>query len=67
MSVEQGRIQGVRAVISTCSKCGDDDMTPAAAYQNKKYGKGNRVFNKCQGKNTGNVRCTVCGNMKASK
>lgn len=28
-------------------------------YQDKTYGKGNRVFNLCEGKKT--WRCTVCG------
>ena len=29
-------------------------------YQDKKYGKGNRIFNELSEKNTKNWRCTVC-------
>jgi len=35
-------------------------------YQDKKYGKGNRVHNECSSRIKGQkiVRCTVCGNTK---
>lgn len=29
-------------------------------YQDKNYGKGQRVYNVCGGKNKGKLRCTVC-------
>jgi len=35
-------------------------------YQDKKYGKGERVHNECQStKNKGLYRCTVCGNLRS--
>lgn len=39
------------------SQC-NNYMSAAAKYQDSKYGKGNRVFNKTQK----GFKCTVCGN-----
>ena len=36
----------------------------ASAYQDKAYGKGNRVHNLSQGGKKHNVKCTVCGSLK---
>jgi hypothetical protein len=33
-------------------------------YQDKTYGRGNRVHNECGGKNSKGLRCTVCGTKK---
>jgi len=48
--------------IKQCSKCkGWDRNAPGAEFQNKRYGKGNRVCNKTAGKESNKHRCTVCG------
>jgi len=49
-------------MIRKCSKC-EDYRAPAAEFQDKTYGKGNRVFNK---RKDGGSRCTVCGETKGA-
>jgi hypothetical protein len=56
-------------MILACSKCKDWDRNPAALYQDKKYGAGNRVHNSTK-KQVGGVtvyRCTVCENERGGK
>lgn len=57
-------------MIQPCLKCGDAKLLPphkrkAAEFQDRKYGKGMRVINPKQSKNTAGGssggRCTVCG------
>lgn len=48
--------------IKQCSPC---KVTLAAEYQDKVYGKHQRVFN--QLKNITQYRCTVCGTIKGTK
>ena len=43
--------------IITNHKCKKNLNTPGAKYQDKRYGKGNRIVN--EGKS--DYRCTVCG------
>jgi len=38
--------------------------TKAAEYQNRKYGHGNRVHNKCDKQKPPIYRCTICGKTK---
>lgn len=33
-------------MIKRCGKCANWDRVPSAQYQDEKYGKGNRVFNR---------------------
>lgn len=35
-------------------------------YQDKKYGKGKRVHNKCDGGMNVQYKCTVCGNKRGA-
>ena len=54
-------------MILKCNNCGDY-ISPAAAYQNEKYGYGFRVHNKCnQGSADPKWRCTVCETVRAAK
>ena len=47
-------------MIQKCNTCHDYRST-AAAYQNAKYGAGNRVHNPLGKNKKGTNRCTVCG------
>jgi len=44
-------------MIMKCPRC-KDWTTPAAEYQNERYGHGMRVFNR---KRNGSYKCTICG------
>lgn len=54
------------ATVKRCAKCADY-RSPAAQYQNEKYGLGNRVHNLCGGKGGDKCRCTVCDDVKGIK
>ncbi len=49
-------------MIAKC-ECGDF-RTPAASFQNEKYGFGMRVQNKGKGASAPTLKCTVCGKSK---
>ncbi len=52
--------------IAYCANCAkSDSKSPAAEYQDEKYGKGQRVQTPC-GKGT-DVRCTVCSTVNNGK
>jgi len=51
-------------MIRRCDKCVNSGSR-AAAFQDRRYGKGNRVHNSGPFANGGyKLRCTVCGNEK---
>lgn len=45
-------------MIARCTPACEDSKSPAAAFQNARYGPGLRVMNP---KKDGGKRCTVCG------
>lgn len=49
-------------MIKRCNNCAAWDRVPAAAYQDKKYGKGLRVHNP----GSKGDKCTVCGTVRDS-
>jgi len=55
---KEGRLEGESSVVMIKCKCKHD-------FQDRKYGKGNRVANKrSSDKNKGEAKCTVCGNIR---
>lgn len=49
-------------MILTCSNCSPHRSTPATRFQDRKHGKGKRVFNKLKTKNGDQhyYRCSCC-------
>ena len=51
-----------------CPECENLEFSKGAQFQNERYGKGKRVFNRCKRTNSSSVpyRCTICGHIHYS-